>query len=244
MIPSTLEDAIAQAKEAVQTALDAGCGRIVVDLAIPEIALQAQAIALQFTTMFADYGEGLRVMFPDSGAAALAKRDWGETEFQTTDLGSRFTPVDRKIADSDRLFLLVCPSSVEIESVEKLCNLAGDRPVILLIPQLESVATVGIGYAARQLRERFLSTLETAYFLKPFAGGTIYRIYPSLWQVWIEENGDFQLIAEEPQKPAGDRLERILMETAKEEDNKNPTAKPKKAGLLGNLQQIFKALSQ
>lgn len=244
MIPSTLEDAIAKAKEAVQAALDNGCGRIVVDLALPEIALQAQAIALQFTVMFADYGEGLRVMFPDSGAAALAKRDWGETEFQTTDLGSRFTPVDKKIADSDRLFLLVCPSSVEIESVEKLCNLAGDRPVILLIPQLESVATVGIGYAARQLRERFLSTLETAYFLKPFEGGAIYRSYPSLWQVWLEENGEWKLIAEEPQKPAGDRLESILMGTTEEENNDSPTVKPKKAGFLSNLQQMFKALNQ
>ncbi|MBP0022166.1 MAG: DUF1995 family protein [Cyanobacteria bacterium SBLK] len=244
MIPSTLEDAIAKAKEAVRAALDNGCGRIVVDLAIPEIALQAQAIALQFTVMFADYGEGLRVLFPDSGAAALAKRDWGETEFQTTDLGSRFTPVDKKIADSDRIFLLVCPSSVEIESVEKLCNLAGDRPVILLIPQLESVATVGIGYAARQLRERFLSTLETAYFLKPFEGGTIYRSYPSLWQVWLEENGEWQLIAEESQKPAGDRLERILMGISEEESNEGSTAKPKKAGFLSNLQQMFKALNQ
>ena len=244
MIPSTLEDAIAQAKEAVQTALDTGCGRIVVDFAIPEIALQAQAIALQFTAMFADYGEELRVMFPDSGAAALAKRDWGETEFSVTDLGSRFTPVDRKIAEGDRLFLLVCPSAIEIESVEKLCNLAGDRPVILLIPQLESVATVGIGYAARQLRERFLSTLETAYFLKPFAGGAIYRTYPSLWQVWLEDNGDWQLIAEEPQKPAGDRLERILMGTAEAENEATSTAKPKKAGFLSNLQQMLKALNQ
>lgn len=244
MVPSTLEDAIAQAKEAVQAALDNGCGRIVVDLAIPEIALQAQAIALQFTAMFADYGEGLRVMFPDSGAAALAKRDWGETEFQTTDLGSRFTPVDKKIADSDRIFLLVCPSSVEIESVEKLCNLAGDRPVILLIPQLESVATVGIGYAARQLRERFLSTLETAYFLKPFEGGAIYRFYPSLWQVLLEENGEWQLIAEEPVKPAGDRLERILMETTETEENQDSAPKLKQAGFLGSLQKIFKALGQ
>lgn len=244
MIPTTLEDAIAQAKEAVKTALDNGCSRIIVDLAIPEIALQAQAIALEFTVMFADYGEGLKVMFPDSGAAALAKRDWGEKEFQTTDLGSRFTPVDRKISEGDRLFLLVCPSSVEIESVEKLCNLAGDRPVIMLIPQLESVATVGIGYAARQLRERFLSTLETAYFLKPFEGGTIFRLYPSLWQVWVEGTEGLQLIAEEPQKPAGDRLERILMGTANKESGETSVSKPKKAGFLSNLQKMLKALNQ
>ncbi|MEA5467975.1 DUF1995 family protein [Spirulina sp. 06S082] len=244
MVPSTLEDAIAQAKEAVQTALDCGCGRIIVDLAIPEIALQAQAIALEFTTIFADYGEGLKVMFPDSGAAALAKRDWGEKEFQTTDLGSRFTPIDRKISPDDRLFLLVCPSAVEIEYVEKLCNLAGDRPVIMLIPQLESVATIGIGYAARQLRERFLSTLETAYFLKPFEGGAIYRIYPSLWQVWVEGTAGLQLIAEEPQKPAGDRLENILMGKTDSQSDATSSTKPKKAGFLGNLQKMLKALNQ
>lgn len=245
--PTSLDDAIAQAKEATQLALEAGCQRVQVDLAIPEIALQAQALALQFASLFESYGSGLRILFPDTGAAALARRDWGETPFKVGDIGTSRLPVEHKISDDDQIFLTVAPSSVEVAQVEKLCNLSGDRPVILLIPQLESVATVGIGYAARQLRERFLSTLETSYYLKPFEGGAVLRAYPSLWQVWLEkEEGGYELLAEEPQKPVGEALERILMPPSSPGSESSSDAVPaaKKKGFLDNLQQMFRALTQ
>lgn len=150
-----------------------------------------------------------------------------------------------KISDGDRLFLVVCPSAVEVGQVEQLCNLAIDRPVVLLAPQLESVATVGIGYAARQLRDRFLSTIETSYYLKPFEGGAVVRAYPGLWQVWLEkEGGDYELLAEESQKPIGEALERLLLG---EGDGQLPTETPskvKKRGFLDNLQQMLRALTQ
>jgi len=158
-LPNSLEETILQAKAATQLALESGARRIQVELVIPEIALLA--------SIFDSYGSGLRVIFPDTGAAMLARRDWGETVFQLGDLGSRFIPIENKIKPEDEAFLVVCPSSVEINSVEKLCYLAEDRPVVLLIPQLEDVSVVGIGYAARQLRERFLSTLESCYYFRP-----------------------------------------------------------------------------
>ncbi|NEO26334.1 MAG: DUF1995 family protein [Kamptonema sp. SIO4C4] len=243
-IPKTLEDAIAQSQNAVETAIETGLQRVQVELVIPEIALKAQAIALEFAQYFSkEYGSGVKVVFPDTGAASLARRDWGDTEFSVTDIGSRFTPIETKISDEDQFFLLIAPSAVEVGAVEKLCNLAGDRPVILLIPQLESVSTVGIGYAARQLRDRFLSTLETAYYIKPFDGGAIFRSYPSLWQVWIEkEDNTYELFAEEPQKPVGDRLERIL--NGESEDAPEGMEIPSQnKGILGSLQQFLRALS-
>lgn len=155
--PTTLESAIAQAKQSTLTALEAGLTRLQVELKIPEIALKGEIIGKEFADLFADdYGAGLKVLFPDSGAAALARRNWQDVSFQVNDLGSRNTPIDKKVSEDDQLFLVVSPSPVEVQKVERLCNLAGDRPVILLIPQLEDVTTVGIGYAARQLRERFL----------------------------------------------------------------------------------------
>ncbi|MDY7014445.1 MAG: DUF1995 family protein [Cyanobacteriota bacterium] len=243
--PKTLDEAIAQAQQSTLTALEAGCQRVQVDLAIPEIALQAQAIARSFASLFESYDSSLKIFFPDTGAAALARRDWGEVPFKVSDLGSSRTPLEVKVADEDRLFLVVCPSAVEVGQVETLCNLAGDRPTILLVPQLESVATVGIGYAARQLRDRFLSTIETSYYFKPFEGGAVLRAYPSLWQVWLEkEEGEYELFAEESQKPAGETLERLLLG---ESDSETPAETPstvKKKGFLDNLQQMFRALTQ
>ena len=158
--PNSLTEAVAQAKEATKAAIADGYGRLQVELVLPEIPLQAQSLALEFAQFFEEeYGSGIKIMFPDTGAAMLAKRDWGESPFQVTDMGSRFTSVESQMSDTDQLFIVACPSSVEVERVEKLCDAAGDRPVILLIPQLEDVAVVGIGLAARQLRDRFILSL-------------------------------------------------------------------------------------
>lgn len=241
VVPQTLEDAISQAKETTKIALNAGCTRLQIELVIPEIALKAQYLAAEFASMFSEYESGLKVFFPDTGAAALARNDWGETSFQVSDLGSSRTAIETRISEIDQIFLLVSPSSVEVGQVEKLCNLAGDRPVVLIIPQLEDVSIVGIGYAARQLRERFLSTLETSYYFRPLEEAVVLRTYPNLWQVYRQlETGEYQLIAEKTQKPLGEVLERILLgETESEEENVSPPSQ----GFFASLKNFLRALN-
>jgi hypothetical protein len=58
-LPNSLEETILQAKAATQLALESGARRIQVELVIPEIALQAQALALDFTSIFDSYSSGL-----------------------------------------------------------------------------------------------------------------------------------------------------------------------------------------
>lgn len=242
--PKSLEEAVDQAKEATLAALADGYNRVQVELVIAEIALQAQALALEFATIFAEYGSGLKVIFPDTGAAALARRDWGEVSFNVTDLGSPFTPVSTKITPEDELILFVCPSSVEVERVEKLCNAAGDRPVVLLIPQLEDVSIVGIGLAARKLRERFIKTLYSAYYFQALEGAALLRCHPSPWQIWLEKEEGYELAIEEAQKPVGDVLERLLIKLTSDSPEDSNIPQPKKAGVLSNLQKFIRALSQ
>ncbi len=245
-IPQTIDQAVSEAIAATRRALDDGYRRIQVELAVPEIALQAQAIALEVSQLFENEGLGLRIIFPDTGAAALAKRDWGDVPFQISDLGSRYTPIDRKISESDTVFLVVSPSAVEVQSVEKLCELAGDRPVILLIPQLEDVSVVGIGYAARQLRTRFLSTLYSAYYFRPLDGAVVLRSHPSAWHVYLENNDDYELLTELSEKPAGEALERLLIEATNpnQGQGESTNTQPKRGGLMANLNRFLKALSQ
>jgi len=244
-VPSSLENAIAEAQSATRLALESGVTRLQIELVVPEIALQAQSLAQQFAALFADYGSGLKVLFPDTGAAALARHDWGETWFQVGDLGGRFTPIETKVSPEDTLYLVVSPSSVDVKTVETLCNLAGDRPVILLIPQLEDVAIVGIGLAARQLRERFLSTLETVYYFRPLAGAVVVRTFPEPWTVWLETEEGYRCIAEEAQKPAGEGLDQIIAKAVRGEEGGLATTAPvKKTGIFANMQRFLKALSQ
>ncbi|HEY9669054.1 MAG TPA: DUF1995 family protein [Coleofasciculaceae cyanobacterium] len=244
-LPKSLEEAIAQAKEATQAALNDGRTRLQVELIFPEIALQAQSIARQFAPIFEQYGSGLKVIFPDAGAAALARRDWGEVPFKVSDLGSSRSPVERKIEPEDEIFLVVSPSSVEVPQVEKLFNLAGNRPCILLNPQLEDLKVVGIGYAARQTRERLLSTIESCYYLQPLDGAALRHCYPSAWEIWLETEGDYQLIAQQPQKPVGDALDLVLAKATGSDDTEEAAPLPaKKPGFLANLQRFLNALSR
>ncbi len=247
IFPQTLDEAVEQAKAATQAAIADGYSRLQVELVVPEIALKSQLLALEFANLFEEYGSGVKVMFPDTGAAALARRDWGEKPFRVTDMGSRFTPIENNIAPEDEIFIVACPSAVEVERAEILCNLAGDRPVIFLIPQLEDVAVVGIGLAARRLRERFIKTIHSCYYLRPLEGAAILRCHPAPWQIWLEAAEQYQLATELSSKPMGEDLNRLLLKLTNPEgeDNSNSDRpKRKQPGFLSNLQQFLKALSQ
>ena len=250
-LPKDLDEAIAQARESTQTALKDGKTRIMVELVFPE--LKQMSIAWDFLPALTSiYGTGLKVFFPDTGAAALARRDWKLAEFKITDLGNGKTPLEPKVQPEDEAFLLIEPSSVEVLIVEELCQLAGDRPCILFNPKLEDVSIVGIGYAARQLRDRFISTLEPYYYLRPMDDFALLRAYPDQWQVWqliadSIDNSTWRMIAELPEKPVGDVLDRIMMggNTQASDDPEAPVKNSggKGPGLMANLQRFLRALS-
>jgi hypothetical protein len=237
-LPNTLDEAIAQAQTATQAAIAEGYTRLQVELLFPE--LKAMPVAQQFVTAFADLEERLKVFFTDAGAAALAKRDWGEVPFQLRSMdvaGTRqTTTVEEQVAPEDQLFLFVSPSAVEISPVEQICNEAGDRPTVLINPRLEDAGTVGIGYAGRKLRDRFLNTFEPCYYLRPLEQAAIFRCYPTPWQIWLEKAGTYVLIAEEHQKPDSEKLEQILSDAM--------GAKQPSGGFLTDLKRFLRALNQ
>lgn len=240
-LPTDLDAAIAQAQQATQAALDDGLTRLQVELLFPE--LKVMPVAQSFITPFEHLNDKLRVFFPDAGAAALARRDWGDKPY--TIRGIR--DMNNEIQPEESLVVFVEPSSVEVQDVESLCEVAGERPVVLLNPRLEDVAIIGIGYAGRKLRERFLNLFDSCYYLRPMEGAVVFRCYPSPWQVFLEgADGEYTLIAEEPKKPIGEDLTRILIQATEGEgsDTNAPTVSPKKPGFLSGLQSFLRALSQ
>jgi Domain of unknown function (DUF1995) len=235
-LPQTLEQAVDQAQTATQMAIADGLIRLQVELLFPE--LKVMPIAQRFITAFEGLGEELRVFFPDPGAAALARRDWGEKPYAIRGIGE----LKATIQPHERIFLFIEPSSVEVPQVEELCQEAEERPVVLFLPHLEDVATIGIGYAGRQLRGRFLNQFESCYYLRPLEGAVLLRCYPSAWQVWLEKDGTYELLTEEPQKPSGEALVQILMKATGGAVEK--PQHPPKRGLMGGLKQFLRALSQ
>lgn len=242
-IPESLEDAIAEARAATRVALQDGVPRLLVELVYPE--LKAMPVAQAFIPVLQEMGLTFKVYFPDAGAAALARRDWNNPDFSVRAMGE----LKGQIEPEDEAFLFVEPSSVEVTTVEEMCTQAGGRPVIMLNPRLEDVAVVGIGYAARQLRERFLSTLEPVYHLRPLEGALVLRRYPNPWQIWRETGAgegaaQYELICEMPQKPTGEDIDRILMGEQSPTEGETAPTNRRKGGFLAELQSFIRALSQ
>jgi len=239
-LPKTLEDAIAQSTEAVKSALADGVTRIQVELLFPE--LKFMTVAEQFLPQFTESESRLKVFFADAGAAALARRDWKDAGFQISDIGTgRAASLAAKIQPEDEIFLFIAPTSVEVPQLEKLCELIGERPVIMLTPRLEDSSIVGIGYTARETRRRFISTIESCYYIRPVDDqSALFRCYPGLWEIWLETEGEYQKITELPKKPSGDELDAILLGKGENTTDSTPA---KKSSVFKSLQRFIKALS-
>lgn len=234
-LPSSLEETIDQAIASTKAAIEDGVIRLQVEMVIPE--LKQQPIAERFLSVFQDLGLQFKVFFPDAGAAALAKRDWNNPDFTIRGINE----IQATIEPDDEAFLVVNPSAVEVQDVEKLCNEAQDRTVVILNPTLEDVSIVGIGYAARQLRERFLSTLTSCYYYRPLPDAAVLRRHPGGWQVWQEVGDQYELQAELPERPSSEAIDQLLY--GGDESDENTAPKPKKS-LLGEVQKFLRALSQ
>jgi hypothetical protein len=230
-LPDTLEEATEQAIAAAMRSIDAGCTRIQIDMRFPELA--QMPIARTFAEAFNQkYGQNWQALFADAGTAALAKRDWGDLE-----VSMRGVNEGRAAARPEsRAFLLVSPTSVEVDGIEKLLTLIGDRPFVMLNPKLEN-SEVGLGLAARRMRDRFLSVFEISYYIQPIDQGAVWRCYPQLWQVWQEKSQNevttMEMIHEGDERPVGDDLNRIMGK-----------ATGKKTSLVDQLQQFLNALAR
>ena len=239
-LPNSLEDAIVQAGEATKAALADGYKRLQVEILIPE--LKPMLVAEQFMPLFEEYGSGLKVFFPDAGGAALAKRDWADVSFKIFDIGTGKLSMEDKIEPEDEIFFLIAPTVLEVLEVEKIAQLAGDRPIVILNPRLEDLGSVGIGYTARQLRERFVKTIESCYYLRPIDDETaVFRSYPGAWEVWLQKSDEYQKISESPQKPSGDELDLILAK-AQSTSGTVDASPVKKPNLFKGLQRFLRAL--
>jgi hypothetical protein len=240
-LPKTLEEAITQSREAVKSALADSVTRIQVDFLLPE--LKFMPVAEQFLPVFAEYESRVKVFFADAGAAALARRDWQDVAFKVEDIGTgRAASLQTKIQPEDEIFLFIAPTSVEVPQLEKMCKIIDTRPIVLLNPRLEDSGVVGIGYAARETRRRFISTIESCYYLRPVDDkSALFRCYPGQWEVWLESNNEYEKIAELPKRPSGDEIDMILMKGQPTTTSEGTPAK--KPSVFKSLQRFMKALS-
>ncbi|MEX0588642.1 MAG: DUF1995 family protein [Cyanobium sp.] len=197
MLPPDLRSAEAEALDSIQAALAGGAkGLWTVEfrfegLRVLPVALRLQAALLPVLT-------GLRLLFPDAGATALAQRDGPEAAGSIASLRDQMR-LQQADGGSKGVLLLVAPSPADYEDVEQVCALHRGA-VILLNGNLEDAA-VGIGSVARQRRKGFLAGWQSAYALIPTGEGALRRAFPGPWELYRQDPDGHRFVSQFDQKP-------------------------------------------
>lgn len=195
MLPADLRSAEGQALAALLAALPAQTrGRWTVEMRFE--GLRLLPVALRLAEGLRASAVAVRLLFPDAGAAALARRDAPALADAIVDFRGQMA---QPSAASDAVLLAVGPAPADYEAFEQLCS-AQPGSVVMLNGSLEDAA-VGIGSVARERRRGFLSQWLPAYALQPLQGSALRLAYPGAWELYRQDADGFRLAARFDQKP-------------------------------------------
>ncbi|GJD10839.1 Deubiquitination-protection protein dph1 [Galdieria sulphuraria] len=231
-IPNSLTRLSENSLSALIAATEAGYKRLLIDIDFE----QGDSTYTTFKNAVPFLRELLRViesrnwqttttlLFPDEGSAAFARKDWNISKCSFLSFGS----YSGKDSSQDWL-IMICPSAVDVEAMEQIVNrespfLSKDaRPIILINPKLVDMGATGLGFNARQLRQQFLSTFESIYFLRVYTWGVVVRQYPFRWSVWLDtansdensssEEAPYRLLRTFENKPNDDTIQEIFLKS-------------------------------
>lgn len=209
MLPPDLRAAEAQALEAIFAALASDPkGRWSVDWRFEGLRLLPVVLRLTEQLQVATSQPGLparpgmlnqpfKVLFPDAGSCALAKRDAPSLAPLLDD----FRGHQRLQSDgpSRGVLLAIAPSQADYEDFEAVCG-QHLGAVVVVNGALEDAA-VGIGSVARQRRRGFLSQWRSAYGLFPLDGSALRLAFPGGWELYRLDPDGYRLAATFEQKP-------------------------------------------
>lgn len=188
----------------------------------------------------------LKAIFPDAGAAALLKHQWSDANFSFGSLNDR-----KPVSSEDEVVVLVVPDYQMLAEVQKIALFLREdtereaRPLVMWNPRLFS-GDVGIGLNVRRTRDNFISTFTVVYYMKPLPEGAIFRRYPGLWQVFLDDKerlGRYILAKEQPTRPNPDDLDVLLMDGQDDEETGEPSSFVKAMGVFASLNRFMRSLS-
>ena len=201
MLPADLRAAEAQALAAVVAALVAEPkGRWTVDWRFEGLRLLPVVLrfgeAVQASSALTG-GQAFKILFPDAGACALAKRDAPDLAPLLSDFRGHMRI--QSDGPSRGVLLAIGPSQSDYDDFESLCG-QHLGAVVVINGALEDAA-VGIGSVARQRRRGFLSQWQAAYSLIPLDGSALRRAYPGNGELYRQDTDGYRLVETFDQKP-------------------------------------------
>lgn len=180
MLPADLRTAEAEALQAAAAALAEGSrGLWTVEFRFE--GLRIMPVALRLLAGLSPRAADLRLVFPDAGATALAKRDAPDQAGQLTSLGD-LQRLQQADGGSDGTVILVAPTPADYDDVERVCG--QHRGVVFLLNGRLEDAAIGIGTVARERRRGFLAGWRSAYALIPTGDGALRQAHPGPWELY------------------------------------------------------------
>ena len=163
-------------------------------------------VALRLSRALIAVDQSLSVLWPDAGAAALARRDASDLSDRILD----FRQWMQRVGDqpSEGLLLAVSPQPADYDEFEQVCSRHGGV-VLMLNGRLEDAA-VGIGSVARERRRGFVASWHQAYWLEPIDGGALMRCYPDDWRIYRSDIDGYRQIATFDQRPGAEEIAETL----------------------------------
>ena len=204
-LPADLLSAESQMLIAVEAAIQSGDGRRW-SAALRFENLRMLPVALRLARSLVASGQSLVMVWPDAGAAALARRDAEDLSTCIQD----FNQLKRSATEEpdERLLLAVMPTPADYEDFQPLCE-AHAGPVLMLNGRLEDAA-VGIGSVARERRKGFVASWKQAYWLQPLDGGALLRCYPDDWRLYRQDPDGYRQVSVQPSRPDPDTTAALL----------------------------------
>ena len=167
--------------------------------------LRVLPVALRLARALIEAGRTVVLLWPDAGAAALARRDAEDLADRVLDF-KQWASSESKQADA--LLFAVAPQPSEYDEFAEICG-SHSGPVLMLNGRLEDAA-VGIGSVARERRKGFVSVWNQAYWLEPVDGGALMRVHPEPWGIYRADPDGYRALEALDTRPDPETLNAIL----------------------------------
>jgi hypothetical protein len=221
MLPPDLRTAEAEALASLRSAL-AGDSRGRWTLELRFEGLRLLPVVLRLVGELESSAPGIRLLFPDAGAAALARRDGPELAQRIATFSDHLRQSSSALpieaggglnaaepgGSTSEVLILVGASQADYDTVESVCQAHAGR-VVLVNPGLEDGA-VGIGSVGRERRRGFLAQWEAAYALIPLTGSALRRAHPLDWELFRLDPDGYRLAASFDHRPDGEERDGAL----------------------------------
>jgi Domain of unknown function (DUF1995) len=206
MLPADLRTAEAEALEATAAALAEG-NRGLWTVEFRFEGLRIMPVALRLLAALTPRYPDLRLLFPDAGATALAKRDAPDQAAQLSSLGDLMR-LQQADGGSEGILMLVAPTPADYEEVEQMC--AQHRGVVVMINGRLEDAAIGIGTVARERRRGFLAGWRSAYALIPTAEGALRHVHPAPWELYRRDADGYRPVTTFESRPDAEQQAEAL----------------------------------